>query len=157
MVIKIWQNFPRLVEMNVFPVFSEALNFKIFWGEPRPNPKCYSVFNGTFSICQIQNHDWCCDLKNNVLCALQIKDARKKCRNMTLTLIYFQNKCDFLNFSKHVLTVNPSSSVWLLWKFTADKTCLLQCTVYVTFYRKTIRYIKFKKVEFDRPGERSPE
>ena len=48
------------------------------------------------------------------------------------------------HFNKHVSSVLPSSSVWRLWKFTAAKTWLLQCTVYVTFHWKTIRYINLK-------------
>ena len=56
----------------------------------------------------------------------------------------FQKQWDFFNFNKHVSKVHQSSSVWRLWKFTADKTCLLQCIVSVTLRWKTIRYINFK-------------
>jgi len=56
----------------------------------------------------------------------------------------FQKQWDFFNFNKHVSKVHQSSSVWRLWKFTADKTCLLQCIVYVTLRWKTILYINFK-------------
>ena len=56
----------------------------------------------------------------------------------------FKNSVTFWNFNKYVSMVHPSSSVWRLWKFTAEKTCLLQCTVYVTLRWKTIRYINLK-------------
>ena len=42
------------------------------------------------------------------------------------------------------MTVHPSSLVRRLWKFTADKMCLLQCTVYITLRWKTIHCINLK-------------
>ena len=56
----------------------------------------------------------------------------------------FSKMVRLFNFNKHVSTILPSSSVWRLWKFTAGKTCLLQCTVYVTLHWKTIRYMNLK-------------
>ena len=53
----------------------------------------------------------------------------------------FQKQWDFFNFNKHVSKVHQSSSVWRLWKFTADKTCLLQCIVSVTLRWKTQRLL----------------